>query len=83
MNKRFSCFKESDSIIACLSLVIICANVGYVFADRLDIPLSQIIHSTVVGLAIAALTVLAVVAITRILDIKRANIATYSEKLKH
>lgn len=83
MNKRLNFLKDSDSIIACLSLVIICANVGYVFADRLDIPLSRIINSAVIGLGVVALTVLAVIAITRVLDLKKANITTYSKKLEH
>lgn len=83
MNKRHTVLRYSDNIIAFLSLVIIFASVGYVFANTLEIPISQIVNSAVIGAGILALIVLIVTAITRVLDLKKGNITTYTAKLEN
>jgi asparagine N-glycosylation enzyme membrane subunit Stt3 len=83
MNKRLNFLSDFDTLIAFVSVIIICANIVYVIANTLEIPLSQIVNSAVICSGIVALIVLALAAITRVLDLKKDNIATYTAKLEN
>ncbi len=82
MDKIFKTLCNTDNLVVFLSIAIICGNVAYVIAKTLEIPLSQIFHSTAVGSGIAALTILTVATLSRTLHQKKKK-AIFAEKLEN
>lgn len=83
MYKKIKRLCNVDDIIVFLSITVICGNIGFVIAKTLEISLSQIINSAAIGSGVVALTVLAVAAITRVLDLRKEKVAIFTEKLEN
>lgn len=83
MDKKIKSLCTTDDLIVIFSIAIICGNIGFIIAKTLEISPGQMFNSAAIGSGIAALSVLTVATIARVLSQKKKKIAIYTEKLEN